>query len=250
MRQLVLVPALLLMLLSPGVGHAAAAAPVVRDGDTIQIDGTTWRLDGIDAPEFDQTCIDDHADPWTCGIEARDRVVELIGKRTVRCDDLGPAPGYKKWKIGLCHIDGETASLNELIVRAGYAVQGGSAIKAKVADAEADARAQRRGIWRGCFVAPQDFRKHLVTAPLLGASCPADKDSALRAVLFPDEPVMPPSCPIKARLALRARITGNVGVYQLRGCPSYASLTKPNRWFCSEDDARAAGFRRAYNCRP
>ena len=50
-------------------------------------------------------------------------------------------------------------------------------------------------------------------------------------------------------LARRARLTGNVGVYQLRGCPSYASLTKPNRWFCSEDDARAAGFRKAYNCR-
>ena len=45
---------------------------------------------------------------------------------------------------------------------------------------------------------------------------------------------------IKGKLAKRARLTGNVGVYQLRGCPSYASLTKPNRWFCSEDDARAA----------
>jgi hypothetical protein len=26
-------------------------------------------------------------------------------------------------------------------------------------------------------------------------------------------------------------------------------MTKPDRWFCSEDDAQAAGFRRAYNCR-
>jgi len=39
----------------------------------------TYRLDGIDAPEFDQSCIDDHADPWTCGIAARDqRVLEML----------------------------------------------------------------------------------------------------------------------------------------------------------------------------
>ena len=25
--------------------------------------------------------------------------------------------------------------------------------------------------------------------------------------------------------------------------------TKPDRWFCSEEDAQAAGFRKAYNCR-
>ena len=48
-----------------------AAGPVVKDGGTLQLDGLTWRLDGIDAPEFDQICIDEHADPWTCGVEAR-----------------------------------------------------------------------------------------------------------------------------------------------------------------------------------
>jgi hypothetical protein len=32
-------------------------------------------------------------------------------------------------------------------------------------------------------------------------------------------------------------------------CRSYPGLTKPDRWFCSEEDAQAAGFRRAYNCR-
>jgi len=50
-----------------------AAEPVVKDGGTIQLAGTTYRLDGIDAPELDQMCVDDHADPWTCGVEARDR---------------------------------------------------------------------------------------------------------------------------------------------------------------------------------
>jgi hypothetical protein len=34
----------------------------------------------------------------------------------------------------------------------------------------------------------------------------------------------------------------------MQGCRSYASLTKTNRWFCSEEDALAAGFRKAFNC--
>jgi len=45
-------------------------------------------------------------------------------------------------------------------------------------------------------------------------------------------------------------VTGNVGIYHLRGCPSYAAMAKPDRWFCSEDDAEASGFRKAFNCRP
>ena len=59
---------------------------------------------------------------------------------------------------------------------------------------------------------------------------------------------MPPGCRIKGKLAMRARVTGNVGVYHLQGCRSYPALTKPDRWFCSEEDAQAAGFRKAYNC--
>jgi hypothetical protein len=84
---------------------------------------------------------------------------------------------------------------------------------------------------------------------LAGASCRTDKDRELREALFPDDPAMPPGCSIKAKLAVRARVTGNVGIYNLQGCRSYAPLTKPDRWFCSEEDAQAAGFRRAYNCR-
>jgi hypothetical protein len=63
----------------------------------------------------------------------------------------------------------------------------------------------------------------------------------LREILFPDEPAMPPGCPIKGRFAVRARVTGNVGIYHLQGCRSYAGFSKPNRWFCSEEDAQAAG---------
>ena len=101
MRSLVLILAVL------SASPAWAASPVVRDGGTIQLADATYRLDGIDAPELDQICIDEHADPWTCGIEARDRLAKLVAGRPVHCDDLGPAP-TKKRHIGLCTVEGES----------------------------------------------------------------------------------------------------------------------------------------------
>src|SRR5215470_15728222 len=98
---------------------ALAANAVVRDGDTLQLGDVTYRLDGVDAPELDQNCIDDHADPWSCGIDARDRLTKLINGRTVRCDDLGSDKLFRKRHIGVCTVEGETASLNQELVRQG-----------------------------------------------------------------------------------------------------------------------------------
>jgi endonuclease YncB( thermonuclease family) len=232
------------LLTSPGW-----AEPVVKDGGTIQLAGTTYRLDGIDAPELDQICVDDRADPWACGVEARDRLARLIGKRDVRCRDVGADTTYGKRRIGLCNVDGENTSLNQMLVREGFALNFEPAAKGRFKADEAAARDAHAGLWQGCFAAPQEFRLWQKTTPLKGASCRSDKERELREILFPDETAMPPGCPIKAKLAVRARVTGNVGIYHLQGCRSYAGLTRPERWFCSEEDAQAAGFRKAYNCR-
>ena len=104
-----LVTALLLTVLS--TSQAWAANATVRDGSTLQLGNLTYRLDGIDAPAFDQLCIDDHADSWTCGVEARDQLTKLIGGRAVRCDDLGIDPAYKKRHIGVCKVEGESDQL-------------------------------------------------------------------------------------------------------------------------------------------
>src|SRR6202000_3499764 len=85
---------------------ARAAEVTVHDGNTIQLGETPYRLDGTDAPELDQTCINDQADPWTCGLDARDALTKIIGGRTVRCDDLGSDKVFKKRHIGLCRIGG------------------------------------------------------------------------------------------------------------------------------------------------
>jgi len=238
---------LILAVLSTSQGWAAGVA--VKDGGTLQLNGVTFRLDGIDAPEFDQICIDEHADTWTCGVDARDQLARLVGDRQVRCGDLGLDPAYKKRRLGLCTVEGETSSLNQLMVRQGFALDLDHAGKGRFKEDEAGARDNRRGLWKGCFVAPQEFRRGRKDAALLGDSCRADRDREIRAALFPDEPAMPPGCSIKGKLAVRARVTGNIGVYHLQACRSYPAITNPDRWFCAEEDAQAAGFRKAYNCR-
>jgi endonuclease YncB( thermonuclease family) len=228
---------------------ARSADVIVRDGDTIQLGDITYRLDGVDAPEFDQVCIDNQADPSSCGVEVRDQLSKLIKGRSVHCDDLG-LDKTKRRHIGVCTIEGETTTLNLELAKQGLAISAEPALKVHAKDEAASAKSAGRGIWKGCFALPADFRLGKKDGALMGAACRADRDKEIRAVLFPEDLAQPPACPIKGKLAVRARVTGNVGIYQLQGCRSYAGLTRPDRWFCSEDDALAAGFRRAFNCRP
>jgi endonuclease YncB( thermonuclease family) len=248
--QLLIMRRFILILAIFAASPSFAANSVVRDGGSIDLGGVTYRLDGIDAPALDQICIDDHADSWTCGIDARDQLAGLIGNRDVHCDDLGPDKIYKKWHFGLCTVEGETTSLNQLLIRRGFAMNSAAAGRGKFGEDEADAKNNRRGLWKGCYIAPQEFRAGRKDGALLGGACRADKDREIREALFPLEPAMPSNCSIKGKYAARARVTGNVGIYHLRICQSYPALTRPDRWFCSEDDARADGFRKAYNCRP
>jgi endonuclease YncB( thermonuclease family) len=227
-----------------------AANAVVRDAGTIQLGEVIFHLDGIDAPELDQICIDDQADSWTCGVDAREALTKLIGGRPVHCDDLGPDKEFKKRHAGVCTVEGETASLNQQLVSRGFAMDFEPSAKGRFLDDEAKARDTRQGLWKGCFVAPDEFRHGKKDGALRGGACRTDRDRQIREALFPEFLSMPPACSIKGKFALRAEVTGNIGIYHLQGCRSYAGLTKPDRWFCSEDDAQAAGFRRAYNCRP
>ena len=154
----------LVMAASPGW----AASAVVKDGNTLQLGDITYRLDGIDAPELDQICIDDHADPWTCGVDARDQLAKLIGQRPVRCSDQGPDKNHRRRHSGICTVEGETTSLNQLLVRQGFALNFEPAAKGRFRDDEAGAKNDRRGLWKGCFVSPEEFRHGKKDGILLG----------------------------------------------------------------------------------
>jgi predicted metalloprotease len=86
------------------------------------------------------------------------------------------------------------------------------------------------------------------TAVLLGAACPKPNNWPIRQKLFPDEPVMPTGCAIKGRINLRSQIAGYAGIYHLPSCRSYKRTEHPHRWFCSEEEAQADGFRKSLTC--
>jgi len=68
----------------PSLGDVTGPTRVV-DGDTLVVDGVVIRLDGIDAPETDQICLNDRGERWRCGITARNRLRENIGRQEVSC---------------------------------------------------------------------------------------------------------------------------------------------------------------------
>jgi endonuclease YncB( thermonuclease family) len=90
-----------------------AAAQTITDGNTIKLNGTTYRLWGIDAPEMRQAC----ADGWEAGPEARRKLADLIGVGHVTCESRG-LDRYRR-TIALCRTDGQ--DLGAAMVSAGMA---------------------------------------------------------------------------------------------------------------------------------
>jgi endonuclease YncB( thermonuclease family) len=204
-----------------------AAEPIVIDGDTLEFRSTKFRLHGIDAPEFEQICLDENGQEWKCGLAARDALAKLIATRTFRCEDKGPDTVYHR-RIGICFV--EDMELNEWLVREGWALNFEPYAKGHYLAAQSDAAKNRRGIWKGCFAEPTNVRHWKKDAPLMGSPCPADA----RERIFPEA-----ACSIKGS---RTRI------YHMPGCPNYESTTNVVKRFCSEDEARAEGYTKAKNC--
>jgi endonuclease YncB( thermonuclease family) len=230
-----------------GAAPSLAAEVVIHDGDSLTLGNARYRLHGIDAPELDQVCLDENGRVWPCGVQARERLKEAIGGRQVHCDDKGPDPGLpQRRRMGECHVLGVETTLHQWLVRQGWAL---NFENGQYQDDQEQALVGPSGLWRGCFSTPQDFRLgNKRTANLLGQSCAALDDKRKRALLFPNHLAMPPGCAIKGKFALRAQITGHRGIYHMEGCRSHQRTKSPDRWFCSEADALAAGFRKAYPC--
>lgn len=227
------------------ITSSARAETTVRDANSIVRDGTVFRLDGVDGPELDQNCIEESGETWPCGKEARNRLAALIGDSIVHCDIKAIDPGSNR-RIGVCRVGSENVSLGQRLVREGWAINVEPQAKGRFKEEEAAAQSDRVGLWKGCFVAPDDFRRGNRNGNILGACNTADVNET-RDILFPEYPTMPVGCSVKGTLSLRARLTGHRGIYQTVECGSYQEA-KPNRWFCSEEEAITAGFRKALTC--
>jgi len=125
----------------------------VTDGDTIEIRGEAIRLQGIDAPESGQRCRRDDGRVWRCGQNAALALDDRIDGRSVRC--TWSERGQYGRLIGTCYQGG--TDLNAWMVRQGWALAYRRYSRAYV-DAERAARNADRGIWRGDFVKPWNWR--------------------------------------------------------------------------------------------
>jgi endonuclease YncB( thermonuclease family) len=137
----------------------ADTAPIVGrawivDGDSIRIGGVSIRLEGIDAPEWDQTCTDANGKAWLCGQVATRRLRERTYGQSVAC--VPRARDRYGRVVATCTLP-DGADLDAWLVREGLAIASG--YSALYRDEEAEAKAAKRGIWAGTFMPPSQWRR-------------------------------------------------------------------------------------------
>lgn len=126
----------------------------IIDGDSFRRGKDEIRLNGIDAPEYRQTCHDENGRDWTCGREAARALRGLVAGRTVECTGLD-ADRYGRL-VSRCTVGG--VELNSEMVRLGWAIAYTRHGTLYVGE-EAEARREKRGIWRGTFDLPEHWRE-------------------------------------------------------------------------------------------
>lgn len=149
--------AAVLVLLAIRVFNQATVTPgtiEVIDGDSFRRGKDEIRLNGIDAPEYRQTCRNENGRDWNCGREAAQALRNLVSGRTVDCTGLD-ADRYGRL-VARCTVGNMV--LNSEMVRLGWAVAYTRHSTLYVRE-EKEARRDKRGIWRGTFDLPEDWRQ-------------------------------------------------------------------------------------------
>ena len=134
------------------VAHTAYSATAI-DGDSLRSSNEEIRLVGIDAPELFQTCLDEHGRSWACGRAAHSFLQALSSRGVLACAPYSN-DRYGR-KLSTCSA-GPIADVGEAMVRGGHAV---NFMDGRYDAAEAEARDAKRGIWRGSFERPQEWRR-------------------------------------------------------------------------------------------
>lgn len=201
-----------------GNGRLVSGPARLIDGDTIDIAGHRIRLEGIDAPEKAQRCPADEGRTWDCGEAATRRLSSLIAGRDVTCQVV-EKDRYDRL-IASCHA-GQT-DLNRMMVVTGSAWAFVKYSNRYTAE-EARARASGAGIWKVAGARPAwEYRAQRWAAA---------------------EPHSPSGC------AIKGNITRNGRIYHMPWSGWYQRTridpARGERWFCSEEEARAAGWRPA-----
>lgn len=209
---------LLVSLAFAGAAHANPSGSIrVIDADTLDVGGDRVRLFGIDAPEIGQPCVLGGR-TIDCGRWAADLVRARFEGQRARCTTRD-VDRYGR-QVATCDVGG--VDLGQVIVAEGWAIAYRRYSMIYDLDEKAAAVAAR-GLWAATMQDPEAFRATSSAAPAT-----------------PD-----PVCNIKGNISSNGRI------YHRPGNRDYERTVineaQGERWFCSEADARAAGWRAARN---
>jgi len=186
----------------------------VSDGDTLEVGHERLRLHGIDAPETGQTCLNSRGRNWACGDAVRKRLAALV-RGGVRCE--GRDTDRYGRIVARCSAAGQDVAAVLVAEGLAFAYRKYSTDYVALEDT---ARAARLGVWDGS----------------------AERPEAVRAAKHPVQQA-PGTCAIKGNISAKGRI------YHRPGDASYNATridtSKGERWFCTEAEALAAGWRAA-----
>lgn len=115
---------------------ASAAEVQVRDADTIVVNGTAVRLNGVDAPELGTRA----------GQDSRRWLVNFLRGKEVTCD-LNGERTHDRW-VGVCFAEGE--DVGAAVIAAGYALDCARYSGGRYADLETPAAKSRLTRARYC----------------------------------------------------------------------------------------------------
>lgn len=192
---------------------------IAISGDALRVGGVIVRLSGIDAPEPTQPCFKANGRSWSCSASATNALSRLVRGRSVICDISGTDDSGHK--LASCRAGDGGGDIAAELVRNGH-VFAQSGLFASYGGDEDSARAAKSGLWQGETVRPDAWRTHAW-------------EEAKRTA--------PEGCPIKGFVRAESRL------YAMPWSNGYSGAKvrsfKGERWFCSEEDARAAGFKLA-----
>lgn len=157
MRRRFLICILLLMnLANSGQVKSASlsGSAEVLTGDTLTVSGTKLRLTGIDAPEKGQICQVASGRSFDCGRISATALMDLTVATSVICQLTGETSD----DLPLARCTAGGYDLSKGMVHTGWALAWPrtGTIYATVEDV---AREKKRGLWRGTFIKPWDWRR-------------------------------------------------------------------------------------------
>lgn len=200
----------------------------VIDGDTIDVHGQRVRFNGIDAPESRQYCDDAKGFEYPCGrrsAEALDGF--LAASKPVQCTFV-TWDRYGRF-VGDC-IRADGASVAAWMVEHGQALDWPKYSNGAYAPQQAKAEAAKVGLWVGSFQTPWDWRAQHTD----DVQAPSNHVFALGSGNA--------ACNIKGNISADGE-----RIYHVPGQKYYSATVinqaKGERWFCSEAEAVAAGWR-------